>query len=136
MDQKVDVLKNGGLEWCCELMFSKQKVSSIGSKKQVPLEPTKENQMESKEGYNFWKVGEKYIIRTVTMYQIGELVYFDEHDIVLKDAAWIAETARFYNCLKEGELSEVEPFVDDVLVNRRAIVDATKWRHTLPREQK
>ena len=56
-------------------------------------------------------LGKNYLIRTVTMFYTGRLLSVTDSDIVLGDAAWIADTGRFYNCLKEGTLSEVEPFV-------------------------
>ncbi|CAK0747926.1 hypothetical protein CCP3SC15_1500015 [Gammaproteobacteria bacterium] len=55
---------------------------------------------------------------------------------VLEDAAWIADTGRFADCLANGSLSEVEPFVGPVIICRGAIVDATEWTHELPRSQK
>ena len=57
-------------------------------------------------------------------------------EIVLDDAAWIADTGRFYNALKDGTLSEVEPFIGPVSINRGSIVDVTEWKHALPRTQK
>lgn len=87
-------------------------------------------------GKSPWKVGEKYFIRTVTMHLTGELTFVSDKELVLKNASWVADSGRFHNALKDGSLSEVEPFVDDVIVNRKSIVDATIWRHTLPFEQK
>lgn len=84
--------------------------------------------------HDFWKIGEKYFIRTVTMHSIGELVSFNDKELLLSHACWVADSGRFNNALKTGELSEVEPFEADIIVNRSAIVDATLWRHDLPRE--
>lgn len=83
-----------------------------------------------------YKVGENYLIRTVTMIQIGKLESIGDKELVLSNASWIADTDRFHNALKDGKLREVEPFIDNVIVGRGAIVDATIWRHELPREQK
>ena len=83
-----------------------------------------------------WKIGEKYFIRTVTMYHIGELVDINDKELILKNASWVADTGRFHNALKTGVLEEVEPFVNNVLVNRTAIIDATRWDHDLPRDVK
>lgn len=83
-----------------------------------------------------FEVGEAYLIRTVTMYYTGRVKSITDYDIVLSDAAWIADTGRFHDALTSGELSEVEPFVDDVIVSRGSIVDATKWNHKLPMVQK
>ena len=45
--------------------------------------------------HEFWQVGQPYLIRTVTMIDTGILVAVTEHEIILRDAAWIADTGRF-----------------------------------------
>jgi hypothetical protein len=81
-------------------------------------------------------VGKCYLIRSVTMYYTGRLVSVTDTDLVLEDAAWVADTGRFAMALLSGELNEVEPFCDPVIITRGAIVDATAWNHPLPREHK
>lgn len=72
-----------------------------------------------------WKVGKIYLIRTVTMIQAGRLIAVTDKELVLEDAAWIADTGRFSDALKSCEFSEVEPFPDgEVIVGRGAIIDA------------
>jgi hypothetical protein len=83
-----------------------------------------------------YQVGKKYFIRTVTHHYTGLLTKVTQSELVLEDAAWIADDGRFMNALKEGKLKEVEPFIDDVIIGRGAIIDATVWNHALPREQK
>lgn len=83
-----------------------------------------------------WKIGEKYFVRTVTMHLVGKLIFINNKEIVLSDASWVADSGRFNDALKKGSLNEVEPFIDDVIVNREALVDATLWKHKLPTEQK
>jgi len=83
-----------------------------------------------------WVIGKQYFIRTVTMHLTGKLILLTEKELVLTEAAWIADSGRFHDALKNGELNEVEPFIDDVIINRDSIVDATKWNHQLPRNQK
>lgn len=84
-----------------------------------------------------WKVGSKYFIRTVTMSLTGELAEFDDKELLLKDAAWIAVTGRFAESLVSGKFEEVEPFPDGiVIVGRGAVIDACEWRHPLPRTTK
>jgi hypothetical protein len=90
----------------------------------------------AKERKGAWVIGEKYIIRTVTMIQTGRLVYIDEHELVLEDAAWIADTDRFSTALRTGVLKEVEPFPGEAGVGRGSIVDFCVWSHNLPRSQK
>mgnify|MGYP000524289872 CR=1 FL=1 len=83
-----------------------------------------------------FEVGKQYLIRTVTFFYTGMLIRVTDNDLVLSDAAWIADTGRFHDCLKSGVFNEVEPFLSDVIVPRSAIIDATIWDHKLPREQK
>jgi len=84
-----------------------------------------------------WKLGEQYVIRTVTMIQIGNLVYIDENELGLENASWIADTGRWMNFLKEGKYNECEPFPEGiVIVGRHSIIDVCVWKHKLPTEQK
>ena len=80
--------------------------------------------------------GEKYLIRTVTMYYTGEVVSISSFGIKLTKAAWIADTGRFSEALRNGEFNEVEPYINDVVVAKGCIVDFTKWSHDLPQKQK
>jgi hypothetical protein len=74
-----------------------------------------------------WKIGKCYLIRTVTMIQTGRLVKVTEKELVLEDAAWVADTGRFSEALVSLNFSEVEPFPDGhVIVGRGAIVDAVQ----------
>jgi hypothetical protein len=52
----------------------------------------------------------------------------------LKTAAWIADSGRFMNAIKDGVLSEVEP-VGDAFVNLDTVVDFFPWKHKLPTSQ-
>ena len=83
-----------------------------------------------------WKVGSKYLIRTVTMHLTGKLKSVGEKELVLGDAAWIADSGRFSVTLKSGKFDEIEPFKNDVIVGRGSICDATEIDFDLPREQK
>jgi hypothetical protein len=72
-------------------------------------------------------IGKKYLIRTVTMIQTGELVSQSDKFLVLKDAAWIADTGRFSEALRDqSKFNEVEPFKNEVIVAIGAIIDATE----------
>lgn len=82
------------------------------------------------------KIGRAYLIRTVTMMYTGRLREVTDADLLLEDAAWIADSGRYANALKYGSLSEVEPYPNEVIVARGAIVDCAEWAHELPREQK
>ena len=83
-----------------------------------------------------FEVGKAYLIRTVTMYYTGRVVAVTDSDVVLEDAAWIADTGRYSNSLAEGSLNEVEPYPGRVAVCRGAMVDFAEWQHALPRTQK
>lgn len=82
------------------------------------------------------KEGKQYLIRCVTLYYTGRVKAITDTDIVLEDAAWIADTGRFNECLKEGKFNEVEPFEDDVILPRGGIIDMTEFKHKLPRTVK
>ena len=82
-------------------------------------------------------LGKNIFIRTVTYHYIGKLVSTDTGFLKIKDASWIADSGRWSDALKTGELSEVEPFPDGIiLVNASSIVDVCEWKHDLPRVQK
>lgn len=83
-----------------------------------------------------FEIGQKYFIRTVTYFLTGEVTDIKDKFLVLKDAAWIADTGRFADALKKGEFNEVEPVETTVFVNTESIVDAYVWTHALPRTQK
>lgn len=82
--------------------------------------------------------GDKVLIRTVTMIQTGEIVSIGRDWIELKDAAWIANTMRFHDTLKQGDAEEVEPIPGSgkCVVGRGAVVDIFEWNHPLLRTQK
>jgi len=83
-----------------------------------------------------WEIGKIYLIRTVTMVDTGKLVGFNEHELILEDAAWIADTGRFSDALKKAEFNEVEPFPDGrVIIGRGSVVDAVQIKLS-PRSQK
>lgn len=74
-----------------------------------------------------WDIGDSYLIRTVTMTLSGKLKAVYQQELVLSDAAWIADTGRFSEALEDQDkFNEVEPFKNDVIVGRGGIVDATK----------
>ena len=77
-----------------------------------------------------WQVGEFYVLRTVTMIDVGKLVEVTDNELVLENASWIADTGRWANFLSKGEYDESEPFPDGkVIVGRQAIIDAVIWKH-------
>lgn len=83
-----------------------------------------------------FELQKNYIIRTVTHTYTGKVVEITDIELKLNTCAWIADSGRWMNAIKEGTLNEVEPMGDGVIVERLAIVDATPWVHELPTEQK
>lgn len=83
-----------------------------------------------------WKIGKCYLIRTVTMVQTGRLVKVCPQELVLEDAAWIADTGRFADALISSEFNEVEPFPPGpVIIGRQSIIDAVQIKDA-PRVQR
>lgn len=83
-----------------------------------------------------WEIGANYLIRTVTMIDTGRLVAVTAQELVLEDAAWIADTGRFADAVEKAEFGEVEPFpAGHIILGRGSIIDAVKVK-TLPRSQK
>ena len=85
-----------------------------------------------------FEVGENYFIRTVTHHFTGKLVAVHQTELVLTQAAWIADDGRFMEAVASGSFKEVEPFPADaeVIVNRASLVDALKIAFKLPCSQK
>ena len=74
-----------------------------------------------------WKIGKIYLIRTVTMAVSGRLVQVTPQELVLEDAAWIADTGRFSDAMQSADFGEVEPFPDgQVIVGRGGLIDAAQ----------
>jgi hypothetical protein len=82
-------------------------------------------------------IGSNYFIRTVTHSQTGKLVAVYDTEIVLENAAWIADSGRFQQALEKSEFSEVEmfPVNSRVIIGRGAIIDAAEIKST-PNSQK
>lgn len=92
---------------------------------------------EKTSGCHPYEVGKNYFIRTVTHYYTGRLEAVYEHELVISDAAWIADTGRYSDALKSGNFSEVEPYPEGkVVIGRGALLDACQLSTTLPRIQK
>ena len=85
-----------------------------------------------------FKEGEKVFIRCVTHYYTGRVQCVTDSDVVLTDAAWIADTHQFSKALLEGfgDGAEIEPYPNGVKVCRGAMVDHCPWDHDLPKEQR
>jgi hypothetical protein len=80
-------------------------------------------------------VGKSFFFRTVTYHLTGRVKKIIGMMLILEDAAWIADSGRFEQAIKEGKLSEVEP-VGDAILNLSTVVDMFPWKHALPLIQK
>lgn len=80
-------------------------------------------------------IGNKYFFRTVTYHLTGKVTGRIGNILTLKDAAWIADSGRFMDAIKSGELNEVEP-VGVAYINLSTVVDFFPWKHQLPKEQR
>lgn len=85
-----------------------------------------------------YRIGQNYLIRTVTMIYTGKLEEVYDKELVLSSAAWIADTGRWANAVKDGSFKEVEPYPVDsyILVNRDVILDCSPITFELPKIQK
>ena len=84
-----------------------------------------------------YKIGQAYLIRTVTMYVTGRLTWVGDKELVVEDAAWIADTGRYADALKDPSvLKEIEPVPGPKIIGRGAIIDVDEWNHPLPKVQK
>ena len=83
-----------------------------------------------------FEIGGKYFIRTVTHAHTGQVKEITGQFLVLEKAAWIADTGRFYDALKNTKFDEIEPFTNDLILNMESIIDATLIDGDLPESQK
>ena len=78
-----------------------------------------------------FKIGKKYLIRTVSYFTVGLLDFIVGDFLVMSQTSWVADTGRFSEALETGKLSEVE-VTGETYVNLNAVVDAFVWEHELP----
>lgn len=84
-----------------------------------------------------WVTGAAYFIRTVTHHLTGRLISVSDQELLISDAAWIADDGRFSQAVEKGQFNEVEPFPDGkhVIIGRGSVIDAVQIGST-PRSQK
>lgn len=80
-------------------------------------------------------VGRSWFFRTVTYHLTGRVKKIIGNLLLLEEAAWIADSGRFMNAIKDGKLNEVEP-VGDAIINLSTVTDMFPWIHALPKDQK
>ena len=89
-----------------------------------------------KPGQSMYQIGANLFVQTVTFFYTWRLTFVNDTEIVLEEAAVIADTGRFTQAMTDGKLNEVEIFPEGVSINRGAIVAVSPWKHKLPREQR
>ena len=87
-----------------------------------------------------FEVGKPYMLRTVTHIDVGRIKAVYPTEIVLTEAAWVADTGRFseqWDKTGDNAFDEVEMFPRDrdVIVGRGALIDATQLKE-LPTKTK
>lgn len=78
---------------------------------------------------NHWELGQPYFIRTVTHHFTGRLIKVTKNELVLVEAAWVADDGRFNVAMATGKVSEAEPYPQDrkVIVGRASLIDGSVW---------
>lgn len=87
-----------------------------------------------------YEIGKNYFIRTVTMSYVGKLEKVYDDCFVLSAASWVADSGRLSDAMQSGleslSSSEIKPFVNDIVIGRGALIDATIYNFPLPTKQK
>ena len=79
-----------------------------------------------------WEIGKIYLIRTVTMIDVGRVVAVYPTEIVLEEACWVADSGRFAQAVATAEFGETEPFPDGrVIIGRGSVIDAVQIKQTI-----
>jgi hypothetical protein len=80
-------------------------------------------------------IGKSFFFRTVTYHMVGKVEKTFGKFLQLSSASWVASSGRFMNCIKKGDMDEVEP-VGIAFVNLDSVTDFFPWIHELPKNQK
>jgi len=86
------------------------------------------------ESNSFYQVGEDYVVRSVTMIYLGKLKQETQDALILEDCAWIPETSRWSDFLTGTKPKEMEPYPDDVIIYKGALLDVVKMKNKIERE--
>lgn len=82
----------------------------------------------------FYQLGEDYMLRTVTMIYLGKLKEETHDALILEDCAWIPDTSPWSEFLQGKKPNEMEPYSEDVIVYKGALLDATRMKNKIKRE--
>ena len=84
--------------------------------------------------------GKTILVFTATHAIVGTVVESTPFDLTLKPAAWVADTGRLHEALRDGfgsvHQSEIEPLSGAAYIPRTAIMYATDYEHAVPTEMK
>jgi len=81
-------------------------------------------------------IGKNFFFRTVTYHLIGKVKKVLPIGVLeLYDASWVADSGRFTQAIKDGDLEEVE-ILGQWFINLNSCTDFGYWRHELPKIQK
>ena len=78
----------------------------------------------------FLQIGKVYLFRTVTMIYLGRIKAMTKNELLLEECAWIPETERWAQCVANGAFKEVEPYTNDVILFKGALLDCTEMKAT------
>lgn len=70
-----------------------------------------------------YRIGQNYLFCYVTRYYTGKLLRVLEKELVIVDAAWIADTGRWANFVATGDATDIEPYPDgmEVIIPREGM---------------
>ena len=78
---------------------------------------------------SLWEVGKTYFVQTATWAYTGTLQAVTDCELLFTQPALIGDTGRFHDALRSEDFSEVEPFVNDLIIGRYSVVSATQIKH-------
>lgn len=83
-----------------------------------------------------FRVGDTVVIRGIPYHYIGKITELGEHTVTLAPGAvWLADSGRWGSAfLRDGTVSEAEPYPDGVTIGYGVIADVTAWRHRIPEQ--
>lgn len=92
---------------------------------------------EFKEFPGLWpyKIGQAYLIFTVSHYWTGVIIGGNDRDLLLADPAWVPDTGRLSDAVaNDPTFKELEPVPGPIPINRAAIVSAIPIKYA-PQER-
>lgn len=83
---------------------------------------------------DIYKPGQKLLIETVTKYYTGTVTHVTPEVIKMIGVAWVADTGRLTEALRDEVYNEVEMYQNEVNIHRTGIISSTTVK-TPPTEQ-